>query len=190
MKTYIHIQYPKLLILACSFAFSYLLYDQGAFDALPSLLHGHGYISMFIAGMLFSFGFTTPFAIAMFLAMADLVNPFYGAIVGGVGAVASDTFIFEFVRFSFADELHRLKQCRLCRWVRDRIHHENIPERIRQYILWSMAGLVIASPLPDELGVTLLSGFTELKERPFMMICYAFNTLGIFAVLMIGQLIS
>ncbi len=181
------IQYPKLSLLACSFLLAYILYLQGFFDLLPELLNGYGYISMFFGGLLFSFGFTTPFAIAIFVEMADTVNPVFGALIAGVGAVISDMTIFEFVRFSFMDELRRLKRTAVIRWFRNRVHRESVPERIRQYTAWSIAGILIASPLPDELGVTLLSGYTELQPRTFAGICFAFNTIGVFTMLIMSQ---
>ncbi len=181
------IQYPKLLLLACSFVFAYYLFHTGAFDALPELLHGHGYISIFLGGLLFSFGFTTPFAIAIFVAMADLVHPVPGAIIGGFGAVLSDLTIFQFIRFSFLDELHRLKGTVMMRWIVDKIHRDSVPDRISQYIQWSVAGILIASPLPDEIGVTLLSGLTEIKRKTFILVCYAFNTAGIGIILLLSD---
>jgi hypothetical protein len=181
------LEYPKLSLLACSFLLAYILYIQGFFDLLPELLNGYGYISMFLGGLLFSFGFTTPFAVAIFIEMADTVDPLLGAIIAGFGAVLSDMTIFEFVRFSFLDELRRLKKTAWLKWIRNHAHQESIPERIRQYTAWSIAGILIASPLPDEIGVTLLSGYTELRPRTFAGICFAFNTFGVFTMLMMSQ---
>jgi hypothetical protein len=181
------LQYPKLSLLACSFLLAYILYMQGFFDLLPELLNGYGYISMFLGGLLFSFGFTTPFAIAIFVEMADTVHPVLGAIIAGLGAVVSDMTIFEFVRFSFMDELRRLKKTAWLKWAKNYLHQESMPERIRQYTAWSVAGILIASPLPDEIGVTLLSGYTELQPRTFAGICFVFNTVGVFAMLIASQ---
>jgi hypothetical protein len=181
------LRYPKLFLLACSFVLAYALYMQGVFDMLPELLNGHGYISMFLGGLLFSFGFTTPFAIAIFAAMSGLVNPLLGALIGAVGAMVADMFIFQFIRVSFMDELRQLKTSALFRWFRDRRHRESVPERMRQYVQWSVAGILIASPLPDELGVSLLSGLTEIKSKPFAIACYFMNATGILIMLLVSQ---
>lgn len=182
------IQYPKLLLLCLSFVLAYFLFHYGVFDALPAIFHGYGYVSIFVGGLLFSFGFTTAFGIAIFASMADVVHPVPAAIIGGLGAVISDLTIFQFIRFSFVDELHRMKTTVVMRWLRDKLHHESIPERIRQYIQWSVAGILIASPLPDEIGVTILGGLTEIKRKPFIITCYAFNTVGIFIILLLAEL--
>lgn len=182
-----YIHYPKLLLLLCTFLLAYILFVQGFFDILPELLKGQGYLSMFLGGFLFSFGFTTPFAIAIFIEMADTVHPLLGAVIAGFGAVLSDLVIFQFVRFSFMDELHRLKTTAWMRWLSERVHHDSIPEKIRRYITWSIAGIIIASPLPDELGVSLLGGIDEVKRKPFAAFCFVLDTIGILIVLFATQ---
>lgn len=184
------IQYPKLSLLACSFLLAYIMYIQGFFDLLPELLHGHGYISMFIGGLLFTFGFTSPFAVAIFIEMADTVDPFLGALVAGAGAVLADMTIFQFVRLSFMDEIRSLKASALARWISEKLHRETVPERIRQYIAWSIAGILIASPLPDELGVTMLSGLTEIRGKAFAAVCFSLNTIGVLFILLATQSIA
>lgn len=179
-----HIHYPKLLLLLCSFVLTYVLYLAGLFDLLPRYLGGYGYLSMFLGGLLFSFGFTTSFAIAIFIEMAALVNPFAGAAIAGIGAMLADLLIFRFIRFSFLDEIHRLKTTTVIRWLRDVLHHDSIPEQIRRYIAWSVAGIIIASPLPDELGVSLLSGVSEIKDKPFAVFCFGLDAIGILIVLL------
>jgi hypothetical protein len=181
------LEYPKFLALLLSCLLAYMLFHTGVLEIFGHSLAAHGYIAIFIAGLLFSFGFTTPFAIGLFLAMAQDVNPYAAALVGGLGAFMSDLFIFEFVRFSFDDEIHRMRCTRWYAALHTLVHHERVSERMRRYILWSIAGLIIASPLPDEFGVTLISSVSTIDARRFSVICFAFNTLGIFTMLMIGK---
>ena len=179
-------KYPKLFVLGCSFILAYALFQEGAFELLPSLFNAHGYISMFLAGLLFSFGFTTPFAIGIFVELSDTVDPVLGALIAGCGALLSDLTIFEIARFSIRDELRRLAGTGWARWlIHSVFNHERLSQRLRLYLLWSIAGIVIASPLPDEIGVTLLSGVSRLNAKQFALLCYAFNTAGI-AVILFG----
>jgi hypothetical protein len=182
------LQYPKLLGLALSFVFAYLLYHLGAFDLLEEALNGYGIISMVLGGMLFSFGFTAAFAVGMFVAMTHEVHPLIGAILGGLGACITDFLIFQFIRLSFLDELHRLKSTAVILRLRGWLHRETFPERLREYLFWSVGGLLIASPLPDEIGVTLLSSITEIDVRRFILLCFSLNALGIFAILSAARL--
>lgn len=155
----------------------------------PHVLDGHSYLSMFLGGALIGFGFTAPFGAAMFLQLAHTVNPYIGAIAGSLGAVTVDMTLFTFVRLSFDDELHQLKASAIIQWIQNWLYHESVPERIQQYIAWSIAGILIASPLPDEIGVAMLSGFTEIKGRPFSAVCFGLHTTGILMLLLAGRAI-
>jgi len=179
-------KYPKLLSLCLTFVLAYVLYHVGLFDWLPPLVGGYGYLTMFLGGLLFSFGFTTPFAIVIFLEMAPTVNPIMGALIAGAGALIADMTIFEFVRFSFNEELHRLKRTLFIRRFRQILDREHTPDRVRVWVLWAIAGTVIASPLPDELGVSILSGFTDVHGKPFAALSYSLNTIGVLIMLMLA----
>lgn len=184
-------QYPKLCLLCGSFILAYVLYHIGALDWFGHALNGHGYASMFLGGMLFSYGFTAPFGIAIFVEMGHEVHPLIGAPLAGIGALLSDLFIFSIVRYSaFHDEIHRIQFSRPILWIRSLLHHERVSERMRNYILWAFAGIVIGSPLPDEFGVMLLGSVTELKERQFAMLCFALNTTGILLILLTSRAVG
>lgn len=180
--------FPKLLTMLLSIILAYVLYRAGTFTVLPSYLHGYGYLSMFFAGMLFTFGFTTPFGIAIFIALAEEVHPLGGALIAATGASLTDITIFEFARFSLREEIDHLKTSSVITWVRSRIFHPSFSERLRKYFLWTIAGLIIASPLPDEFGVTLLGSATDIEEKRFGVLCFLFNAIGIFLILSAAQI--
>ncbi len=181
-------RYPRLLLLSCSFASAYVLYHLGYFDMFREPLSDHRYASAFLGGLLFSFGFTAPFGLAIFAEIGPSINPVLGALLGGFGALLTDMCIFELARFSiFVDELHRLRESTLLRRLHALLHHKNVSERFRHYLLWSVAGLAIASPFPDEIGVTLLSGVADIDGRKFGVFCWALNTLGVLAVLLLAS---
>lgn len=177
------IHYPKLITLVtCIFA-AYALFQFGAFDQLPEFLHGRGYLSVLVAGFLFAYGFTAPFAVAIFIAIAPDINMFLGALIAGFGAFIADLLIFRFIKTSFQDEFDRLKFARFMQWLKN-LCDNHLSERIKKYVLWTFSGFLIASPLPDEFGVTILSGFTDINKRLFSIISYSLNTCGIFLVLL------
>ncbi len=180
--------YPRLIALGMCMGAAYVLYEVGMFEWLDGRLHGLGYPGAFAAGLLFSYGFTTPFAIAAFVELAHEVNPIIAALLAGFGALLSDLVIFELLRFSsFGKEIDRLGRTNLITRVHSMIHHETVPEHLRRYALWTMAALVIASPLPDEIGIALLSSTTRISERAFSVLCFGINTLGILAILLLAQ---
>lgn len=184
------LDYPRLIALGACIGAAYVLYQLGMFEWLDGRMHGFGYPGAFAAGLLFSYGFTTPFAIAAFVEMGHEVNPWIAAPLAGLGALLSDLVIFELLRLSaFGKEIDRLGKTTLMTRMHAMIHHETVPEFLRKLSLWSLAAFVIASPLPDEIGVALLSTTTRLSQRAFVLLCFAVNTLGILAILLLAKAI-
>jgi hypothetical protein len=144
-----------------------------------------GYLETFIAGMLFSFGFSTPFAIGFFL-IAKPENIFLAALIGGAGALISDLLIFKLIRFSFMDEFKRLEKTTAIKEINHLLNSRWI-YKIKIYLLYIFAGLVIASPLPDELGVSMLAGLTKIKTHILVIVSFIMNSLGIFIMLLIAR---
>lgn len=64
-----------------------------------------------------------------------------------------------------------------------------MPPKAVLYLSTGVAGFIIASPLPDEIGVTLLAGVTKIETRVVAVVALTLNTVGIFAVLAIGSVI-
>lgn len=182
------LSYPRLIVFGMCLGAAYVLYQVGMFEWLDGRLHGFGYPGAFAAGLLFSYGFTTPFAIAAFVAMAGEVNPWLAAPLAGFGALLSDLVIFELLRMSaFGREIERLGRTTLFSRLHGMIHHDTVPEQLRRYFLWTLSAIVIASPLPDEIGVALLSTTTKMTERAFMILCFVVNTIGILGILYLAQ---
>lgn len=181
------LEYPKAFCFLLSCLLAYTLFRLGDFSMLVQVLDGKGYLAVFIAGLLFSFGFTSPFGIAIFATVAHDVDPFIASLVGGLGAFLSDLCILQFVRFSLDDEIGKFKTTRFFGYFHSVMHHRYISERMRQYFLWSIAGLVIASPLPDELGVTMISSASDIRKSAFSVLCLVFNTLGILVLLLAAR---
>ena len=51
-----------------------------------------------------------------------------------------------------------------------------------------LGGIIIASPFPDELGISLL-GFSKMKTTAFIPVSLIFNFLGILAIGLIAKAI-
>lgn len=180
------IQYPKLSALLICITAAYILFRTDFFKDLAGILNSHGYISIFLAGFLFAYGFTAPFAVGFFITLATQVNIFIAAALAGGGALIADLIIFQFIRTSFQNEFDRLKLTRLFQKIRALLDN-HFSNKLKKYILWSIAGFLIASPLPDEFGVSLISGFTNLNKKIFSAISYFLNTMGILAILALAS---
>jgi len=183
MKSLFKFRYPKLFILLIAIIASYLIFSNSNISEVVKNLGTLNYLGIFLAGLLFSFGFTTPFAIGFFLTTSP-ENIFLAAIIGGFGALLSDFIIFRIIKVSFMDEFNSLEKTRPLKNIIDLVKH-HIPTKIKIYLLYVFSGIIIASPLPDELGVTMLAGLTHIKNSVFIIISLICNTLGILIMLLI-----
>lgn len=185
---FVLIKYPKIILLAAVAVVAVFLFrDEG----VQSFFHGLGdlgYLSALFGGMMFAFGFGAPFGVALLATIADDVNILLAAAVGGVGALISDYLLFKFIRVTFQDEIDRFRNSKAFALFNGLVMMR-MPPKLVYYISVGIAGLIIASPLPDEVGVTLLASLATIKERTFIVIAFSLNTLGILVVLGASRLI-
>jgi len=182
-RLFARLKYPKILILILSFGAAYLLFSNSQMNYFIENLGKLRYLGTFISGMLFSFGFTAPFALG-YLATLNPANIWMHGIIGGLGAMISNLFIFGVIRGSFMDEFKRLEKTKTLKFI-SRTMNRSLGARLMNYIMFSIAGIVIASPLPDEVGVTMLAGLTKINTFILGIISFVLSTLGIIVFLMI-----
>lgn len=181
MQRLFKLKYPKITLLIIFIGIAYLLFSNLLVLEWVSHLDSLKYLGILIAGILFSFGFTTPFAIGFFI----IVNPenlLLASLVGGIGAMISDLFIFKIIKYSFIDEFNQLQNSNPIKKI-NRIINKNIPQKIKIYLLYAFSGLIIASPLPDEVGVTMLAGLSNIRTITLMIVSFFANTIGILVML-------
>ena len=173
--------YPKLTALVICIILAYFLFSNPSTQTYASHLGSYGYLGVFIAGILFAFGFTAPFSVGFFISL-NPANIWIAGIIGGLGALMSDLIIFSTIKVSFEDEFKRLRNSKT--FVRiTRLIEKSIKEKIRIYLMYVFVGILIASPLPDEAGVTMLAGLTKISAKSLALISFILNTLGIVILL-------
>ncbi len=171
-------KYPKFAILGVSYIFAYLIFANKDYPALKNAVEVFGYLGIFLAGVFYTYGFTSGPAAALFFLMSKNINIFAAGIIGGLGSLLGDFLIFEFIRTGFQDEIKQLSHEHLFRKIK-------FPKRITPFVIPVLAGIFIASPLPDEIGVCMLAA-SKIKTKYFAVFSYLLNTLGIFVILLLG----
>lgn len=142
-------------------------------------------LGTFIAGMFFTSLFTTAPAIATLGEMALVQPVLLTAFLGALGSVLGDLLIFRFVRDRVAADILELIQERgLVKRMRKVFRFKHF----RWFTLF-LGGLVIASPLPDELGIALL-GFSKMKLKYFALLSFTFNFIGIYLIGLAARALS
>lgn len=178
-------KYPKITLLIISILFAYFIFKNPVIYGSLSHLEGLSYLGVFIAGMLFSFGFTAPFAVGFFIAL-NPSNIFIAGILGGLGALISDFLIFKFIKISFEKEFRRLRNTKLMKET-DCLFENVVGHKIKIYLMYVFAGFLIASPLPDEAGIIMLAGLTKIKSGILALLSIILNTIGIILILLISK---
>lgn len=179
------VKYPKITIFVIAIILAYLTFTiPGVRQFVSNLsLDSLGYIGILIAGILFALGFTSPFAVAFFIVL-EPSNLLLASLVGGIGSLISDLSIFEFDKLSFEDEFRKIKKSKISKKISFLIK-KTLGKKAHIYLTYLIAGIFIASPLPDEFGVTMIEGSTEINVKIFTIICFILHTLGMFIILSI-----
>src|SRR3989338_3173993 len=171
-------------ILLASIAVAWAIVYFGAVDALLQLTGDGVLLTGFIAGMFFTSVMTPAPAIAVLGVFSLHGNLLLVALVGGAGAVCGDYLIFAFMRDRLGDDLaYLIKRNGSPRFFK--IFHR----KSFRWVLPFVGALIIASPLPDELGLVLL-GITKMSARRFLAVSYAFNATGIFLIGLAARALS
>lgn len=163
-----------LLIIAASIGIAVILVKAEVVVEILASTRGWEFFGSFIAGLFFTSVFTTAPAIVALgeIARFDAVMP--TAFFGALGAVIGDLIIFRFVRDRFSEHILELAS------------HRNVGRKIKRifrlrlfrWISFFIGGLILASPLPDELGIGLL-GFSKINMSWFVPLSFFFNFIGI-----------
>lgn len=140
-------------------------------------LGGAGFIGAFIAGILFVSMFTVATGALILSTLAEYLHPLEIAIIAGLGAVVGDLIIFHLVKDSLTREIEDIYNNHLGGKHISKLLHT-------KYFNWTLpviGAIIIASPLPDELGVSLI-GISGMKIYKFVFISFLLNMIGIFLV--------
>lgn len=183
-KHYLRHLLRDLLIIAVSIAVAVWLVRLGAVEKFLALAGGFKILASFVAGLFFTSIFTTAPAMVALAVLARDFSPFWVAAVGAVGAAAVDFLIFRFVRDDLAKDAAGIFRVKIRRKFVRLFHHGPL-----KWLLVLVGGMILASPLPDELGLAIL-GLTKIKTRLLLPLSYIMNFLGILAIVSVARLFS
>jgi hypothetical protein len=170
-----------MFFVVLSLLVAFILVRLGVANKIVSLSTEGKILGSFLSGVFFTSAFTiSPASIA--IALLSKTTPiFVLAFWGALGAVLGDMILFFFIRDKFADDL----QGALIHY-----HDKKLTTFFhRKFFHWLtplVGALVIASPLPDELGITMM-GLSKIRTYTLMLISFSMNFLGILLVAFIAH---
>ncbi len=143
------------------------------FEVFINLISVFPPLAAFISGMLFASTFTIASGGLIVMNLAHSVDPIILIIFGGLGAVSCDLIIFYFFKDKVTSHASSIYSQIISRSHLKKILHT-------PFFAWTLpvvGALIIASPLPDELGVSLL-GFSQMKMAQFFFISFGSHLFG------------
>ncbi|MFH0876546.1 MAG: hypothetical protein V1859_11520 [archaeon] len=166
------------MVFFCTYILTYFILVNRHYPLIENNLILLSYLGVFLAGIFYAYGFTSGPAVGVLLIISRHVNIFVAGLIGGLGSLLGDFLIFEFIRVGFEDEIKKLSHEHIFKSI-------DIPKIIKKGIMPLIAFVFIASPLPDEIGVSILAA-TKIPTKFFAIISYTLNTAGIFFILFLG----
>jgi hypothetical protein len=177
-----HWKYRNLTFVVLGVLLTLILSRLQFFSQFLMHVGSWGYIGAFFAGMLFVSTFTVTIGGLVLFDLAKVLNPYTLALVAGLGGVAGDMLVFRLIKDNLLSELSEI-------YNKD-FNGKHITRLLHtKYFHWMMpvfGALIIASPLPDEAGITLM-GVSKISNFWFMIISFLLNSIGIFIAITLGN---
>lgn len=166
-----------LVIIAVGIIIALVLVRIGFIDSLINSVKEYNIIACFLAGIFFTSAFTLAPASVALARLAEYVPVHSVALWGGLGALCGDLILFFFIRDRFYNDLVKA--------IKPSMRHHIFRSFHLGFLKWIsplVGALIIASPLPDELGIALL-GVSKIKLSFLIPISLFMNILGIYLLL-------
>jgi hypothetical protein len=175
------IRYPKLSLFIISVILVYFLFSGLTYKPLHDVLIFLGYFGTFFAGLLYPYALTSAAGTGILLVLAKEQNIILAGVIAGIGALISDSILFIFVKHGFSDEIQKLSKKTVIRTV-----YRWIPDSVGVHLLVIFACVLIASPLPTEIGIMLLASIKNISVKKFVTLIFVLHACAIFIILLIG----
>jgi len=174
-------RYRYLVLFSLGIILAIFILSNNAITSLLSRASEWSYFGAFVTGIFYTYSISSPPASVVFFEVSKGLNPFIAAALGGLGAMLGDFIIFKFIKTDILPEARLLaKDLRIPRIKSHKLIH--MIHKIAPFV----AGFIIASPLPDELGAAMF-GAIEYDTKKFLLISWTCNTLGLLAIALLGQ---
>lgn len=177
-------RYKNMTLIVISLIITLFLIRNEDFRNALTTLGTFGYLGAFFTGIMFVSTFTVSMATIILFILAEHLHPWEIGIFAGIGAMVGDLIIFQSIRSrGLMDEITNIYKF----LGGDKLSHL-LNTRYFSWTLPVVGALLIASPLPDEIGVSLM-GISHMKPAHFFLLSFVLNSIGIFAIVSAAVLI-
>lgn len=177
-------KFKNTFLLILSLIIFIFLIQTPLIDKVIKYIGSFGYISAFFSGVFFISTFTVVPSSVILFHLSEFLNPYIVALLAGIGAMLGDYIVFRFIKDKVFEEWYiffkRFKLPRIKKLFKT------------PYFAWMLpvlGAIIIASPIPDEIGISLL-GLSKIKKWQFFIITFVLNTVGILIIILSAQLVK
>jgi len=181
MNNHLNSLIRDLVLVIFSVFIAIILAKTGVLQDLITSTQEVRFIGSFIAGIFFTSVFTTAPATVALGEIAQSNSVIVVAILGGLGALIGDLIIFRFVKDGLSEHFSYLIKVS----TTERIV-SIFKLKLFRWIIPFVGALIIASPLPDEIGVVML-GLSKMKNPYFILLSFVLNSAGILIIGLIAK---
>ncbi len=176
-------RYKHITFFLISIVFAFVLSRNELFHTFLLNLGNFGYIGAFVGGILFVSTFTVATGAVIILLLAERLSPIELALIAGLGGMVGDFTIFRFVKDGFLEEITPIYNSLGGKYLTALLR--------RKYFRWMLpviGALIIVSPFPDEIGVSLM-GITKIKSYQFLLLSFVLDVTGVFLFVVFARAI-
>ncbi len=165
--------YQDIIFIVLSISLAIYIIDTNIAPQLVSALGDLDWIGVIVAGMFFTSAFTTAPAIAVLGELAQTTPLPMLFLLGAIGATLGDYVIFRFFKNRISQDLAYLFS-----FSKKKRFSAVFKTHLFKFFVPFVGALVIASPIPDEVGVAML-GVSSVKDKTFLLLSFVMNGVGI-----------
>lgn len=177
------LKYKFLTLFLLGLLVAVFLAENDSFHSWLLSLGSLEYLGALVAGIFFVSSFTVVTSTVLIAILAENLHPLAIGIIGGTGALMGDFLIYRFFKDHLFEELQLLMGKEGSSYIKSVIRSK--------YVSWTLpllGAFIIASPLPDELGISLL-GLSKISDFRFMVISFLSNAFGILAIASVAKVL-
>lgn len=183
-KLWLRYEYKHTTLAVLSIVLFILLVDSALIAAIFAFVENLGYLGGLLAGMLSVSFVTAAPAVVLLVDLAGKVEPHILALMWATGSTLGDWLAVRFYQEGVFYELKPLfKRFRIKSAVRV------MRNRFTSWILFLVGAVIIATPLPDEVGLGLM-GLSHIKRRYIVFMCFLLNLVGAYVIILAVQAIK
>lgn len=173
--------FADLILLTVSIIFAIFIAKTGLAEDFARSFNGYWWLGIIFAGLFFTSIFTAASSVVLLSMFATTTDLLPLAILGGIGATIGDYVIFLFVKDRISKDLEYLMSL-----SREKRLSMIIKTQLFKFFAPFIGALIIATPIPDELGVAML-GLSRISNKLFLVLVFCLHFVGIFTLGWVAQ---